>query len=133
MMDYRINIFKALRMTFLLVGIFQHFFVSGQSNDWMNYDRDYYKIPTSSDGIYRLSYTTLSASGLSVDDLDPREIKVYHRGEEVSVYISGQEDGSFDQNDYLEFIGKRNDGTLDKLLYEDESWMTNPHYNTHND
>ncbi|MDO6439470.1 C25 family cysteine peptidase [Cyclobacterium sp. 1_MG-2023] len=133
MMDYRINIFMALRMAFLLVGILLHFFVSGQSNDWLNYDRDYYKIPTSSDGIYRLSYTTLSASGLSVDDLDPREIKVYHRGEEVSVYISGQEDGSFDQNDYLEFIGKRNDGTLDKLLYEDESWMTNPHYNTHND
>lgn len=133
MMACRKNKTKTLRTALLVAGMLVHFFVHGQSSQWLNFDRDYYKIPTYSDGVYRLSYTTLSASGVSMNGLDPREIKVFHRGEEVAVYVSGQQDGSFDQNDYLEFIGKRNDGTLDKLLYEDESWMTNPHYNTHND
>ncbi|GEO21757.1 putative type IX secretion system sortase PorU2 [Cyclobacterium qasimii] len=133
MMACRKNKTRIFRTALLVAGMFVHFFVNGQSSQWLNYDRDYYKIPTYADGVYRLSYTTLSASGVSMDGLDPREIKVFHRGEEVAVYVSGQQDGSFDQNDYLEFVGKRNDGTLDKLLYEDESWMTNPHYNTYND
>ena len=132
-MACRKNKTRIFRTALLLAGMFVHFFVSGQSGQWLNYDRDYYKIPTYADGVYRLSYTTLSASGISMNGLDPREIKVFHRGEEVAVYVSGQQDGSFDQNDYLEFVGKKNDGTLDKLLYEDESWMTNPHYNTYND
>ena len=133
MMACRKNRTGIFRIALLVTGLLVHFFAKGQSDQWLDYDADYYKIPTYSDGIYKLSYTTLSASGVAMDDLDPREIKVYHRGEEVAVYISGEQDGSFDQDDYLEFIGERNDGTLDKLLYEDEAWMTNPHYNTHND
>jgi len=100
---------------------------------WINFSRDYYKIPTSQDGVYQLSYSTLSASGIDMNQLDPQFIRVYHRGEEVAVYIEGQGDGRFDTGDYLEFIGKRNDGTLDRLLYEEPEMMPNPYYNTHND
>ena len=100
---------------------------------WIDFSRDYYKIPTAHDGVYRLSYTTLSASGIDINQLDPRDIRVYHRGEEVSVHIEGQEDGQFHTTDYLEFIGKRNDGTLDERLYGDFEMMPNPYYNTHND
>ena len=100
---------------------------------WIDFSRDYYKIPTAQDGVYRLSYTTLSASGIDVNQLDPRDIRVFHRGEEVSVHIEGQEDGQFHTTDYLEFIGKRNDGTLDERLYGDFEMMPNPYYNTHND
>jgi hypothetical protein len=124
---------EIVRITFFMVLMLLQSLAKGQSDQWVNHNKDYYKIPTYSNGVYRLSYTTLSASGIPVDIMDPREIQVFHRGEEVAVHISGQQDGSFDQNDYVEIIGKRNDGTLDKLLYEDESWMTNPYYNTHND
>ena len=100
---------------------------------WIDFSREYFKIPTAQDGVYRLSYTTLSASGIDINQLDPRDIRVYHRGEEVSVYIEGQEDGQFNTTDYLEFIGKRNDGTLDERLYGDFEMMPNPFYNTHSD
>src|SRR5690606_33365205 len=95
--------------------------------------RDYYKIPTAQDGVYRLSYTTLSASSIDINRLDPRDIRVFHRGEEVAVYVAGQEDGQFNTSDYLDFVGKRNEGTLDVGLYGDADIMPNPYYNTHTD
>ena len=100
---------------------------------WVDFSRDYYKIPTAQDGMYRLSYTTLSASGIDINQLDPRDIRMFHRGEEVAVHIEGQEDGQFNTTDYLEFVGKRNDGTLDERLYGDFNMMPNPYYNTHSD
>lgn len=100
---------------------------------WIDYARDYYKIPTAGAGVYRLTYTSLSASGIDMNQLDPRDIRVFHRGEEISVHIEGQEDGRFNTADYLEFVGKRNDGTLDERLYGDKDMNPNPYYNTHND
>lgn len=100
---------------------------------WIDFSRDYYKIPTVRDGVHRLSYTTLSASGINMNQLDPRDIRVFHRGEEVAVHVEGQEDGQFNTADYLEFVGRRNDGTLDERLYGDEDMMPNPYYNTHSD
>src|SRR5690606_8895050 len=111
--------------------IFIGFLEAMSQEGWIDYSQDYYKIPTAKDGVYRLNYTTLSASGVEMNQLDPREILVFHRGEEISVHVEGQEDGRFDSGDYIEFIGKRNDGTLDKRLYQEPEMMPNPYYNTH--
>ncbi|SHN02299.1 Peptidase family C25 [Cyclobacterium lianum] len=121
------------RGLFVLVFLGLSSMAFAQSGNWPKYDQEYYKIPTASDGVFRLSYTTLSASGISPELVDPREIQVYHRGEEIAVFISGEEDGVFDQGDYLEFIGKRNDGTLDTALYDRSEMLPNPFYNTHSD
>src|SRR5690606_26200849 len=119
---------------FALVALFFVIPLKGFSQgDWINYSRDYYKIPTAQDGVYQLSYTALSASGINMNRLDPRDIRVYHRGAEVAVHVGGQDDGIFNTGDYLEFVGKRNEGTLDRLLYQDPESMPNPYYNTHND
>ncbi|GAB2631982.1 putative type IX secretion system sortase PorU2 [Belliella aquatica] len=106
--------------------------LSAQTN-WINYDNTYYRIPTAEDGIHRLTFTTLSASGINTSGLDPRDIRLYHRGEEVAIHIQGENDGRFDQNDFLEFYGKRNDGSLDRKLHKDPSHVGNIMYNTHND
>ncbi|WP_244891163.1 putative type IX secretion system sortase PorU2 [Cyclobacterium xiamenense] len=117
----------------LLVFFSTHALLTGQDNQWIDFGSDYYKIPTASDGVFRLSYTTLAASGIPVESIDPREIRVFHRGKEVAVHLSGEGDGSFDQGDYLEFIGKRNDASMDRQLYENPDWIPNPYYNTHSD
>lgn len=125
---------RIIRKCYLIFGLFSiHFLVQGQVNQWIDYDRDYYKIPTASDGVFRLSYTTLSASGIPVESIDPREIRVFHRGREVAVTIQGEADGRFDQEDFLEFIGRRNDARLDEGLYDNPDWIPNPYYNTYND
>ncbi|EON75368.1 hypothetical protein ADIS_4072 [Lunatimonas lonarensis] len=107
--------------------------VFGQNNQWINYSQDYYKIPTAANSIYRLSYTTLAASGINMNTLDPRDIRIYHRGQEVAIQLDGQQDGRFDTGDFIQFMGKKNDASLDLALYSDPNHLPNPYYNTHND
>lgn len=121
---------KKLYFTAFLMFAFSSVFAQ---NNWINYDNTYYRIPTVEDGIHRISFTTLSASGINTSNLDPRDIRLFHRGEEVAVFIQGENDGRFDQGDFLEFYGKRNDGTLDAKFYKDPSHVGNTMFNTHND
>lgn len=104
-----------------------------QTNSWIDYANTYYKIPTASNSVHRLTYTSLSASGLNMNSIDPRDLRMFHRGEEIAIHIQGQEDGSFDQGDFVEFVGRKNDATLDRNLYEGPDGIPNPYYNTHND
>lgn len=107
--------------------------VFGQNNRWIDFSNDYYRIPTATNSIHRLSFTTLSASGVPISGLDPRDIRVFHRGQEVAVHVEGQDDGVFDAQDFVELIGMKNDATLDRELYENGYSIPNPYYNTHND
>ncbi|MEP0713283.1 MAG: C25 family cysteine peptidase, partial [Algoriphagus sp.] len=100
---------------------------------WYSYDQTYYKIPTASDGIHRVTAATLSGAGINLTGLDPRNIRLYHRGKEVAIYIQGENDGRFDSGDYLDFFGRKNDATLDKLLYSDFATLPNPYFNTNSD
>ncbi|MBC8254948.1 MAG: hypothetical protein H8E35_13115, partial [Ardenticatenia bacterium] len=65
-----------------------------------------YKISVQEDGLYRLTYADLQSAGLAVDDLDPRTCKLHRRGDEVAIRVTGEEDGSFDPSDAIEFYGQ---------------------------
>lgn len=106
--------------------------VFGQENSWINFDQTYYKIKTGNDGIHRVAASALEQAGLNLADVDPRSLQLFHRGEEVAIFVSGENDGSFDDQDFLEFFGKKNDGTLDFDLYKTDR-IPNPFFNTHND
>ncbi|HQQ83560.1 MAG TPA: C25 family cysteine peptidase [Cyclobacteriaceae bacterium] len=106
---------------------------SGQfSNEWINYGQTYYKIPVAQTGIYKLTYADLQAAGLPLSGIDPRRINLYHRGKEQAIFVSGENDAVFDTSDYIEFYGRKNDGTLDGDLYKPG---TQPHtyYNLYSD
>lgn len=82
----------------------------------------WYKIGLPETGVYKLSYDDLSALGIDVAHVDPRQIRVYHNGGgvlpemnkearyddlvEIPVYVEGENDGSFDKNDYILFYGR---------------------------
>lgn len=100
---------------------------------WYDYSLTYYKIPTAKDGIYRISQETLKASGINTDNLDPRHIRVYHRGKEVSIHVEGEADGKIDPQDFVDFYGIRNDAELDKKLYRNFPTVPNPYFNTYTD
>jgi len=83
---------------------------------------DWYKIGLSETGIYKLTYSDLNDLGINLSGLDPRTIRIYHNGGgvlpelnaearhddlvEIPIYISGEADGRFDQNDYILFYGR---------------------------
>ncbi|MFA5574058.1 MAG: type IX secretion system sortase PorU [Brumimicrobium sp.] len=83
---------------------------------------DWYKISVKTDGIYKIDYDFLKDIGVDIDNINPQHIHIYGNGfgklpEENDVYrpddliknaiyIEGENDGSFDQNDYILFYGK---------------------------
>lgn len=80
-----------------------------------------WKVRVNETGLYRLTYADLAAAGLPVDTLDPRTLQLYQHGVEAAVHVAGQEDGSLDDGDYMEFYGLALDN-----LYTDTNvyWLT---------
>lgn len=83
---------------------------------------EWYKIGLPETGIYKLTASDLTELGIDVSNLDPRQIRIYHNGGgvipemnaterpddlvEVPIYVSGEADGRFDNNDYVLFYGR---------------------------
>ena len=82
----------------------------------------WYKMSVATTGMYKLSYSDLSSMGIDVANIDPRNIRVYHNGGgvmpkinkdyypddlyEIPIYVSGEDDGIFNQNDYILFYAR---------------------------
>lgn len=82
----------------------------------------WYKVGISETGIQCLTYSDLSSMGIDVDRIDPKNIRVFHNGGgvlnelnaqpriddlmEVPILVVGENDGSFDSNDYLLFYAR---------------------------
>jgi hypothetical protein len=109
------------------------FSAKGQiGNEWIQYDQPYFKIPVGQDGLHKIAQATLQLTGLS-PAADPRSFRIYHRGMEQAIFVSGESDGVFDPADYVEFYGKKNDGTLDSTLYEVPAYQPHGYYNLYSD
>ncbi len=82
----------------------------------------WYKMAISSTGMFKLTYSDLAAMGFDVANIDPRNISIYHNGGgvlpkinkvyypddlyEIPIYVAGEEDGVFNQNDYIVFYAR---------------------------
>lgn len=83
---------------------------------------DWYKISIASDGIYKLSYAFLKGMGIDMDNLPPKNIRIYGNGGEMlpelnsdlriddlvenAIHVEGEGDNVFDEEDYVLFYGK---------------------------
>ena len=82
----------------------------------------WYKFAIDTTGVFKIDYNFLKDLGISLDGLNPKNIKIYGNGgsmlpqknedsriddlQENSIFVSGEEDGVFNQNDYVLFYGK---------------------------
>jgi hypothetical protein len=103
------------------------------SNDWIEYGQPYVKIPVGKDAIYRVSYAALQEAGFPIASTDPKRFQVFHRGVQQAILIAGEGDNVFDPSDYIEFYGRRNDGTLDEDLYADPALQPHDYHNLFSD
>ncbi|MEQ9188046.1 MAG: C25 family cysteine peptidase [Cryomorphaceae bacterium] len=114
-------------------------YAQSHANAWIDYDpaRTYLEVRIASDGLYSISDVALSdaldAVGVDIANVDPRSVQVFGRGEEQYIHVEGQDDGSFDTGDYLEFYAQGNDGWLDASFYPSPEKHTNPYYSLYND
>lgn len=102
-------------------------------NEWIDFNQEYYKIPVGKDGIYRIRYNDLQGIGFPVTSIDPQRLQLFHRGQEMAIYVEGQDDGQFNTQDFIEFYGERNDGTLDERLYVPAVAQPHKLYNLYSD
>lgn len=118
----------------LYIILFLPFLVKGQTtNDWINYDQNYFKFPIAEDGIYRIDFQELVNAGINISVLDPENLQIFAKGKEIPIYIQGDSDGSFDPNDFIEFYGEKNTGWYDHVLFSDSSHVLNPYISMFSD
>ena len=82
----------------------------------------WYKFATSSNGVHMLSYDDLLNAGITPSSIDPRTIRIHGNGggmlpeanidprvddlQELSIQVVGEEDGLFNEGDYILFYGE---------------------------
>ena len=114
---------------------------AGTDSDSINFFSrygDWCKVVTETTGVYRVTPDDLENAGIPVSGVDPRTLRLFSVGRydgvadfpdtmvEVPVFVSGEDDGSFDGSDFLAFYAESPstwaDDTTDTLEAE---WRTN--------
>ncbi len=79
-------------------------------NDWIDYNSEYLKLGTNQDGIYRITYNDLIAENVNLSLINPKTLKIFMNGTQIPIFIEGEDDLSFDETDFIEFVGIKNMG-----------------------
>ncbi|MEA1928799.1 MAG: C25 family cysteine peptidase [Candidatus Auribacterota bacterium] len=72
-------------------------------------DSDSFKAFVYQNGIHTITYQNLVDTGFNVGD-DPRALRMYFMGQEIPIYIEGEDDGSWNPGDFIDFYGEKNTG-----------------------
>jgi len=86
-------------------------------NEWIKSGQAYLKVTVNQPGIYRISYSDIKKADVSFLKMNPDSWQLFFRGKEIAIRVSGQQDGLFSDQSYIEFYGEGNDGSQDSLLY----------------
>ncbi len=103
------------------------------SDDWIDYSKTYLKIGTAKDAIYRISKQDLLSAAVPANSLNPKSFKMYWKGSEIPILVSGEQDNQFDDNDYIEFVGRKNYGDEDYRVAADFNEPYNEYINRYSD
>ncbi|MDO6389164.1 C25 family cysteine peptidase [Pontibacter sp. BT731] len=100
-------------------------------NEWIDYNKTYYKLKVVNTGLHRLSHGFLDSLGLA--GTNPQHFQLFRRGREVAIHVAGEADGRLDREDFIEFYGERNDGRLDQDLYKNPAHQPHQLYSLYTD
>jgi len=108
-------------------------------NEWINFssnqpysNQQYFKVSVWKNGVYRITPTDLANAGFPAN-FNPKQFQLFHEGVEQFIHVEGEADNSFDPNDYIEFYGKKNDGSLDTRMYRFPDHQLNPRFSLFTD
>jgi hypothetical protein len=125
---------RKLALTFMLL-LLSGTMSYSQNYNWITPNKTYLKMYVVQDGMHRIDRNDFVNAGINVSTVDPRTVKLYNKGVQLSVYFSGEQDGTFDANDYIDFYGSRNYGGLTKVYdhLNNNVYNTNEYYNQYSD
>ncbi|OJY93247.1 MAG: hypothetical protein BGP13_16555 [Sphingobacteriales bacterium 40-81] len=84
------------------------------NNEWIDYNKTYYKFPVGKNALNRISQSVLQSIGLA--NTPAEQFQLWRNGVQVPVFTSVAS-GTLGGSDYIEFWGEMNDGKTDAGLY----------------
>ncbi|MCR6720915.1 MAG: C25 family cysteine peptidase [Chitinophagaceae bacterium] len=94
-------------------------------NEWIDYNKTYYKFKVAVNSLYRIPQSTLASIGISNVNAD--HFQLWHNGVEVPIYTSIT-NAPLDASGFIEFWGEMNTGKPDNELYRNPEWQLNDYY-----
>ncbi len=102
-------------------------------NEWINYSQKHYRFAISKTGLYRLDSNALANAGIPISTINPKNIQLFSKGQELYLNIKGENDNVLNTTDYIEFYAEKNDGRFDSLAYTTTQRIPNPYVGLFND
>ena len=100
------------------------------SNNWIDYNKTYYKFTIGTSGLYHISQSTLNSLGLA--NIPAEQFQLWRNGQEVPLYTTVAT-GPLPANGLIEFWGNMNDGKIDTKLYINADYQLSDHYSLQTD
>ncbi|MES1218568.1 MAG: hypothetical protein ABUT20_23900, partial [Bacteroidota bacterium] len=100
------------------------------NNEWIDYNKTYYKFKVGQTGLYRISQSVLTGAGLG--SVPAEQFQLWRNGVQIPIFTSVPS-GALGTSDYIEFWGERNDGKPDKALYRNPDYQMNDKYSLQTD
>ena len=85
--------------------------IQDSTASWIDYSKTHYKLGIIKDGIYRITFDNLISYGISPSSVNPKTLKIFRKGDQIPLFVKGEDDLSFDQDDYIEFWCEKNYGS----------------------
>jgi hypothetical protein len=109
------------------------FDIADSTGNWVNFNAEYLKLGTAKDGLYRITKSDLEAAGIITSSINPKTFQLYESGREIPIFVSGEDDEVFDDQDYIEFFGTINYSTNDQRTINSSSQKYNEYLNRFTD
>lgn len=106
--------------------IFNHEAISQNTYgfEWIDFSKPHYKIPITTNNVYRLSQSFLAANCPEILSANVDEICIFNKGKQIPIYITWT--SSAGASDFIEFYAEKLDGSIDSKLYKDSNNILNP-------
>jgi Peptidase family C25 len=102
-------------------------------NEWIDYDKPYWKFPIGTDGFYVLSASNLIQSGIDWSSQDPHQVQVWGRGQSQNVHFFGDEDSILESDEFFFGYFTSHHGEMENEAYAFSAWSPDPAYSLFND
>jgi hypothetical protein len=100
------------------------------NNDWIDYNKTYYKFQLAKDTLCRISGNTLASLGLG--QVNANHFQLWRNGKQVRLHTS-QVNSPLGTTDYIEFWGEMNDGKPDLQLYRNPDFQLSDRFSLETD
>ena len=100
-------------------------FAQPYNNEWIDYNKTYYKFKVANTAIHRIPQSVLANVGISNVNAD--HFQLWRNGVEIPIYTTTT-NAPLDAGGFIEFWGEMNNGQPDNMLYRNADWQLNDYY-----